>query len=567
MTSTVRDNLPPTRIVGWDIGGVNTKVACLAGGAVAGAVSQPFEVRRDPAGLAQVLRELAARVGVGPADVHAVTMTAELARVFATKREGVAAVLDAVEAALPGAAVHVYGTDGQFRSPREARQVPLLVASANWMATASLVAQSHPDAILLDIGTTTTDIIPIVDGRVVSLGRTDPDRLANDELVYSGVLRTPVEAISPITASATQHFGVAAEAFALSGDVYLWLGDLAPADYTTPTPDGRPATREGAARRLRRAVCGDVETVDDETVSEIALDLARRQTVHIGWSVAQVRRRHPSIETIVVAGLGAFLAARVARSQELSVVSLADAHGDAAGRHAPAASVALLLAQHLGGLSLPAIERIAPAGATPHGRPSHAQPTAQRGGVDVVVKVGGGLLAHPRALDAVLHELHVAASHARVLVVPGGGPFADAVRAADRQVGLADDAAHWMAVLAMDQYALLLASRVAGATLIARASSLRVPDGQPFRLFIVAPYSWLRATDPLPHSWDVTSDSIAAWVAGQVGSRRLVLVKPPGSAADAADLVDPYFATVLPREVECRIVPADDLARLRAALS
>jgi aspartokinase-like uncharacterized kinase len=92
-------------------------------------------------------------------------------------------------------------------------------------------------------------------------------------------------------------------------------------------------------------------------------------------------------------------------------------------------------------------------------------------------------------------------------------------------------------------------------------------------LYVLAPSAWLRARDPLPHSWDVTSDSIAAWVAGQVGSRRLVLVKPPGSAgADAvagagADAVDAYFATARPPGIDCRVVPADDLERLRAALS
>ena len=108
--------------------------------------------------------------------VHAVTMTAELARVFRTKRDGVATVLDAVEAACAGAEVHVFAVDGRWRTPAEARRDWLDVAAANWSATARMVAGTHPDAVLVDTGSTTTDIIPIVGGAVASVGRTDPDR-------------------------------------------------------------------------------------------------------------------------------------------------------------------------------------------------------------------------------------------------------------------------------------------------------------------------------------------------------------------------------------------------------
>jgi aspartokinase-like uncharacterized kinase len=164
---------------------------------------------------------------------------------------------------------------------------------------------------------------------------------------------------------------------------------------------------------------------------------------------------------------------------------------------------------------------------------------------DIVVKVGGSLLAHERHLDAVLARLADAARRVRLLIVPGGGPFADAVRDLDRRVGLSDDDAHWMAILAMDQYARVLEEKIAG----------RVP--------VLAPSTWLRAADPLPHSWDVTSDSIAAWVAGQVGAHRLVLVKPPGAAGA---VVDAYFPRALPASVTPVVVRADRLDELEAAL-
>ena len=184
--------------------------------------------------------------------------------------------------------------------------------------------------------------------------------------------------------------------------------------------------------------------------------------------------------------------------------------------------------------------------------------------VDVVVKVGGALLAHPIQLDGVLAALADAATARRLLIVPGGGPFADAVRDVDRRFALTDDAAHWMAVLAMDQYAHLLASRLNVAALAWNPTDIAAALERR-RLPVLAPSRWLREADPLPHSWDVTSDSIAAWVAGAVGAARLVLVKPPGARAEA---VDAYFYRGLPPEVgPPEIVPADQIATLRRRLT
>jgi 5-(aminomethyl)-3-furanmethanol phosphate kinase len=184
--------------------------------------------------------------------------------------------------------------------------------------------------------------------------------------------------------------------------------------------------------------------------------------------------------------------------------------------------------------------------------------------VDIVVKVGGGILKEVEAFDAVLVAVRASARSRRLLIVPGGGPFADAVRAVDRQIGLSDSAAHWMAVLAMDQYAHLIAARLAGAVLVAEPREIAAAlEARSVPVF--APSRWLRAADPLPHSWDVTSDSIAAWVAGRVGARTLVLVKPSGAqAAEAA--VDPYFTRALPAGVRTTIVPADRIDMLRTAL-
>ena len=181
-----------------------------------------------------------------------------------------------------------------------------------------------------------------------------------------------------------------------------------------------------------------------------------------------------------------------------------------------------------------------------------------------MVKVGGALLASPGHLDAVLAELADTASTRRLLVIPGGGPFADAVREVDRELTLSDEAAHWMAVLAMDQYAHLLVSRLRTAGLVSDAAAIAAQLDQG-RLPVLAPFRWLRDADPLPHSWDVTSDSIAAWVAGEVGARRLVLVKPPGAGDQA---VDSYFHRVLrPEMASPHVVAADQIGALRRSLT
>ena len=179
--------------------------------------------------------------------------------------------------------------------------------------------------------------------------------------------------------------------------------------------------------------------------------------------------------------------------------------------------------------------------------------------VECVIKVGGGVLARADTFDAVMAEISLASREA-ALLVPGGGPFADTVRDVDRQVGLSDDAAHWMAILAMDQYAYVIASRLPNGEIVHGPDEIESALERR-RTPVLAPYRWVRAVDPLPHSWDVTSDSIAAWVAGQVGAERLVLVKPAGGSGLA--IVDPCFSSVLSPRIKAAIVTADRIEALR----
>jgi probable H4MPT-linked C1 transfer pathway protein len=331
-------------MLGWDIGGVNTKVARVRDGEVLAVRVRPFELQRDPANLVPLLRELTVDVGADPgaSEPCAVTMTAELSQLFRTKREGVGFVLDAVEDAFPLAAIHVFAVDGRFLPVAEARQHPLLVAAANWAATARLAAVYHRDAILVDMGTTTTDIIPIAGGEVAATGTTDPDRLASGELVYTGALRTPVEAVVRRVPYRAGTATVSAEAFALMGDVHVWRGDLDPRDYTVPTPDGRPVTHECCGERLARVICADRDMLDEHDIARVAAACADAQVAQVAAGIEQVRGRHPSLRTAVVVGLGAFAAAAAARAAGLTVVELSPALEAGSLRSAPAAAVALL---------------------------------------------------------------------------------------------------------------------------------------------------------------------------------------------------------------------------------
>ena len=171
--------------------------------------------------------------------------------------------------------------------------------------------------------------------------------------------------------------------------------------------------------------------------------------------------------------------------------------------------------------------------------------------IETVVKLGGAVLAaKPLAALAGIPR------NGSTLIVPGGGPFADTVRAVDARLGLGDDAAHWAAILAMDQYAYALAALVHGARIVRAPGEAGSRD-----LAVLAPYDWLHLSDPLPHSWDVTSDSIAAWVAGAVGAERLLLVKPVSDGG-----VDKYFECVR-AGLDVRVLAVDTLDTIQMVLA
>ena len=185
---------------------------------------------------------------------------------------------------------------------------------------------------------------------MVARGRTDPARLRTGELVYTGILRTPVCALVGSVPVGGRRCRVAAEHFAVAADVHLWLGRIEESDYTCETPDGRGRSRPEAGARLARMVCADLEMLGSGDITAIAEHVARAQVRQIAGGIRQVMRRlgSPSPRLAVLAGQGAFLARAAAEEAGLATRDMANDVGSAAARSAPAAAVAYLLAEIVG---------------------------------------------------------------------------------------------------------------------------------------------------------------------------------------------------------------------------
>jgi 5-(aminomethyl)-3-furanmethanol phosphate kinase len=180
-----------------------------------------------------------------------------------------------------------------------------------------------------------------------------------------------------------------------------------------------------------------------------------------------------------------------------------------------------------------------------------------------VVKLGGGLARTPGALARAAAAIEKAAQRRRLLVIPGGGVLADAVRLAERELALTPTAAHWMAILAMDQFAYAIASAIPGSRVVHDAAEIQDALADSV-VPVLAPYRWMLAADVLPHGWQATSDSIAAFIAGALDAECLVLLKPVSGAVEA--LVDLCFRDVQPIGLTVLVLGAGEMERLPTIL-
>ncbi len=326
-------------VLGLDIGGANLKAAHTDGRVL----SVPFDLWKEPARLPHALHRLIGMMP--PADVWAVTMTGELCDCFESKRQGVHAILDAVAEVAGKTPVRVWRNDGHFVDLATARETALQVAAANWLALATCMGpytKGWP-GVLIDIGSTTTDIVPLRDGKPVPQGRTDPERFRAKELVYTGVRRTPLCALLGSEG--------AAELFATTLDVYLVLGYLPEDPDDHKTADGRPATRAAAHARLARMFCADLETSTEEERAGLADRVAVRQTEMLRDALRQNIRRLDIADNpaaVILAGEGEFLAQRIIADAArfwIEEIALSTKLGMAVSQAACAYAVAVLAAK------------------------------------------------------------------------------------------------------------------------------------------------------------------------------------------------------------------------------
>jgi len=373
-------------IFGWDIGGAHLKVALADDRGRLHCVESRYTplwqgLDHLDRALSQLLAQLAAHLasqslsGLPDAE-HRVTMTGELVDLFEDRAQGVAALSARVAARLPAGRVGIYAGPDGFVPPGRAAEHSEQIASANWHATASLVARRlsnvdgtvppremkrlfHRNALLIDVGSTTTDLIPIVDGRVCARGYADRERLATQELLYSGVVRTPVMALAERVPLAGEWTELAAEHFATTADVYRLTAELPPEADQGDTADGRDKSEQASAVRLARMVGDDAGRHEPAVWRGLAGYVRDCQLVRIERALArQCSLGWLADAPLVGAGVGRFLVRRVAQRQERRYLDLSEviAASDpgatgadrpclaAAADCAPATAVALLAA-------------------------------------------------------------------------------------------------------------------------------------------------------------------------------------------------------------------------------
>lgn len=272
-------------MIGIDVGGANLKVVDDTG------VHLYYCPLWQEAPISDLLRPHAGQEA-------AVVMSGELADCFSSRMEGISFIVDQVRAVFPTA--RFYGMDGKFHPGA----VPEL-AAANWLSMADHLRREYPDAVLVDMGSTTTDIIPL-NAFSLMVGQTDLTRLQQGYMVYCGLLRTNVATLVRSVPVGGILTPVSTEFFASTGDAYVALGLIRPENFTTETADRKGTGRADCIRRLARMVCADPEEIGEAGVLDIAREVVRTQQDLVRDSVVSCTHRHGAKE-VIVAGIGSHL--------------------------------------------------------------------------------------------------------------------------------------------------------------------------------------------------------------------------------------------------------------------
>jgi probable H4MPT-linked C1 transfer pathway protein len=336
-----------TSVVGWDLGGANLKLALIEAGRAVHVAQIPCPIRQDASKFDIALEEA---LGHCPPDAaHAITMTGELSDVFGNRAEGVAYLVDMMRRGIEGEALFYAGPSGFLDCIRAIEQSSA-VASANWHASAALVAQSFADGLFVDIGTTTADLIPLKAGDVAARGYSDGARLSEGELVYSGVVRTPVMAVARTAPFKGRMQRIAAERFATMADVWRLVGELPAEADPYPTPDLMGKSTQESAARLARMLGRDLNEAGLLAFSDVARHFAECQVSDIEAAAASLiaREKLEPDAPVIGAGCGRFIARQIAQRLDrpyrefADLIECAPAMQEMAAICAPAVAVALL---------------------------------------------------------------------------------------------------------------------------------------------------------------------------------------------------------------------------------
>ncbi|MDD1665989.1 MAG: H4MPT-linked C1 transfer pathway protein [Methanomicrobiales archaeon] len=287
-------------MIGIDVGGANLK---LVDG---NRVTIQYCPLWEDAPLTDLLQAFR---GAHPDPNAAVVMSGELADCFATKIEGIRFIAKSVQEVYPDAIF--YGVDGAFHKEPVAR-----LAAANWLASADFLRTRYPRAVLLDIGSTTTDIIPLPWFSRL-LGLTDLGRLQQGYLLYTGLLRTSLSTQIPSVKVKGVETPTCAEHFAIAADAHLVLGHITPGTYTCDPPDRGEKNVGAALRRLARVVCADLDEISPDEALGIARQFWEAQRDRIRAAADRVVRECGA-DGVIVAGIGSSLLARELGGRDLA---------------------------------------------------------------------------------------------------------------------------------------------------------------------------------------------------------------------------------------------------------
>lgn len=330
-----------------DIGGANIKVADGRGFAA----TYPFALWRHADKLEHELRRI---ISESPDADHLVaTMTGELADCFEGNEQGVSEILDAFQKAADGRHTRVYANDGAMVTPVVAARRYSEVAASNWHALARFSGRFMElgTALLIDVGSTTCDIIPFRDGLPIYTATSDTQRMIRGELVYTGVERSPLCAVISSVPYRDHMCPVAHELFATMLDAYVIIGDLPEDRASHHTADGRPATKSCSRTRLARAICADHTLFNHRDAVAIAQSAAESQSDLLVAAIEKVVHRcGETPNSIVLSGHGDFLARRALQQIGISATtaSLTQQLGRMLSRCATAHALAVI-AQEMAG--------------------------------------------------------------------------------------------------------------------------------------------------------------------------------------------------------------------------